>query len=301
VVGATVFAGRQIFGTGSSNTAAFGGPPGRSGNRTATTDDEGRFQISGLGPAALAVVAESTDLGRSKAMRVDRGAPNELNLELTVAGWGVLAGSVKDDSGPAEDTIITAQAVNTPNAMYSVASGPDGTFRFDKLAPDTYKVSAMLGSPMRGMSFYSKQVVVGVGTPATVELAVETGTIKVIAKVSASNGEIKGGAAWLITGTLAPHTAEELNLLAAQQTAGRSSFGILFGGRPATFENTRVGDYTICVAALPAGLPPMQGMDYFQNHADQLPVTCKSVKIPAAPLEQTIDLVTTLPPLIVDP
>ena len=63
-----------------------------------------------------------------------------------------------DDAGAAADTIISAQSVNTPNATYSVVSGADGTFRFDKLAPDTYKVSAMLGTPMRGMTFYSKQV-----------------------------------------------------------------------------------------------------------------------------------------------
>lgn len=301
VVGATVYAGGQIFGTGTSNAAQFGGPPGRSGNREATTDEEGKFRISGLGQAPLAVVAEHPDLGRSAAIRLVRGSPNEMALELTVAGWGILTGKVTDDAGPAADTIVTAQAVNTPNAMYSVGSGPDGTFRFDRLAPDTYKVSAMLGNPMRGMAFYSKQVVVGMGTPATVDLEVEKGSVTVSAKVTASNGTVTGGAAWIISGVVSARNADELNLMTAQQQAGTSSFGILFGGRPATFASTRPGDYTVCAAVLPAALNPMQGMQYFQNHAADLPVTCKAMRVLAQPAEQSIDIQTTLPALVPDP
>jgi hypothetical protein len=232
VVGATVYAGGQIFGTGSSNTAAFGGPPGRAGNREAVTDEEGKFRLTGLGPAPLAVVAEHPDLGRSAALRVVRGSPNELTLELVVAGWGVLTGKVTDDDGPAADTIVSAQSVSTPNAMYSVVSGPDGTFRFDKLAPDTYKVSAMLGNPMRGMTFYSKQVKVDTTAPATVDLTVDKGAITVSVTATADNGTVEGGAAWLLTGTITAANADELGLAAALQTSGTSTFGVMFGGRP---------------------------------------------------------------------
>ncbi len=301
VVGATVYAGGQIFGTGSSNTAAFGGPPGRAGNKEAVTDEEGKFRLSGLGPAPLAVVAEHPDFGRSAALRIVRGAPNEQSLELVLAGWGVLAGKVSDDAGPAADTIVSAQSVNTPNAMYSVASGADGTFRFDKLAPDTYKVSAMLGTPMRGMSFYSKQVKVDIDKPATVDLTVDKGAITVNATVTADNGDVQGGAAWLLSGSVTAANADELALVAAQQQQGTTTFGILFGGRPATFASTRPGDYSLCAAVLPAGLPPMQGMQYFQTHAADLPVKCKMVKVTPAPAEQSFTIATSLPALVPDP
>ncbi len=301
VAGATVYAGGMIFGTGSSNSAQFGGPPGRSGNRETTTDEEGKFRLSGLGPAPLAVVAEHPDLGRSAAIRVVRGAPNEQSLELTLAGWGVLAGKVTDDAGPAADTIVSAQSTTTPNAMYSVGSGPDGTFRFDKLAPDTYKVSAMLGSPMRGMQFYSKQVTVELDKTATVDLAVAKGQITVKATVTADNGEVRGGAAWLLSGVVSAANVDELGLTDAQRDSGTSTFGVLFGGRPVEFPNTRPGAYSLCATVMPAGLAPMQGMQYFQNHGADLPVVCKAVTVAPAPAEQTLTITGHVPPLVPDP
>lgn len=303
VVGATVYAGRQIFGTGTSNEASFGGPPGRGNNRTATTDEEGRFRITGLGPANLAVVAEHPDFGRSPALRVMRGAPDELALVLNLSGYGVLTGTVRDDSGPAENTIVTAQSVNTPNAMYSVASGDDGAFRFDKLAPDVYKVSAMLGSPMRGMSFYSKQVTVGGegSPPATVDLAVEKGAVTLTLHISAKAGEMKGGFAWLISGSVAPKTIDDLNLITAKLPESQSTFGFLFGGRPVTYDNLRAGMFTACAALMPGEISDMQqGMTYFDRHGDDLPVTCKPVRVLDTPPQQSVDLVVPLPPFIAD-
>jgi hypothetical protein len=123
----------------------------------------------------------------------------------------------------------------------------------------------------------------------------------VSAKVTADNGTVTGGAAWIISGTVSARNADELNLMTAQQQAGTSSFGILFGGRPATFASTRPGDYTVCAAVLPAALNPMQGMQYFQNHAADLPVTCKAMRVLAQPAEQSIDIQTTLPALVPDP
>lgn len=217
-----------------------------------------------------------------------------------MVGWGVLTGTVNNDDGPADGTIVSAQSVATPNALYSVASGPDGSFRFDKLAPDVYKVSAMLGNPMRGMAFYSKQVAVGPDAPARVDLTVERGQITVKVVVTVAEGEPTGGLAWLISGAVRASNAEQLNQVTAQQPEGNSTFGFMMGTQPRTFESVRPGNYTACVALIPAGLGPREGGEYFQNHAADLPVYCKALVVRPAPAEQEIAIAAVVPPRLPD-
>ena len=84
VEGATVYVGRQIFGTGSSNKAEFGGPPGARDTRETTTDSAGGFVISGFGNQDLTIVAEHPDLGRSRAVRLVAGDPAEQALTVVI-------------------------------------------------------------------------------------------------------------------------------------------------------------------------------------------------------------------------
>lgn len=302
VAGATVVAGQQIFGTGTSSNAQIpgAGPPGAGRARETTTADDGTFRIGGLGPQPLAIVAEHPELGRSAPRRVVRGSADEKSLQLTVAGWGVLDGSVRDADGPSEGTIVTAQSVSVPSAMYSVGSGPDGTFRFDRIAPDAYKVSAMLGNPMTGMNFYSKQVVVAAGTPARVDLAVEPGPIEVTLNVTVETGAVRFGMTWLIAGKYSATTIDELNLRTGG-AAGRSGFKFLIGGVPQVYPDVQAGAYTACVTLMPAEITsPATGQAYFLDHGDEMPVTCKHATVAATPSKQTIDLPTAVPPLLPD-
>lgn len=304
IAGATVFAGAQIFGTGSSNEAQFGGMPGRAPARTTTTGEDGTWTLTGLGPAALAVVAEHDDYGRSAARRLVRGAADEQRLDLALAGFGALAGTVRDSDGPAAQRIITVQSVTTPNAMYSVLSGPDGTYRLDKLAPDKYKASAMLGMPggRGGMQLQSKIVDVASASETKVDLELEKGPLNVTLIATPIEGagvtaEQLRGASWLLAGTITGRTVEQLQMAGAA-LPGRTGFNIMFGGK-ATFSGLQPGTYTACAAALPREVPagPMAGQEYFQNHADTLPVTCKPVVLAAQPVEVTVELALAIPPL----
>lgn len=302
VAGATVYAGAQIFGTGTSNEAQFG-MPGRAPARTATTDEDGRWSVSGLGPAAIAVVAEQADLGRSPARRVVRGAADEQQLELVLAGFGALAGSVRDAAGPAEGKLISVQSTTTPNAMYTVLSGPDGGFRLDKLAPDSYKASAMLGMPMGrgGMQLQSKIVTVTSGGETKVDLAIDKGPITVTVIAAPSGGadvsaDQVRGASWVVAGTITAHTVEQLSMATAGE-AGRSGINFMRGGHT-TFDDLQPGVYTACAAALPKEVPagPMAGQEYFSRHADSLPVVCKPLTLAATPTEVTVEIPIDLPP-----
>ncbi len=301
VPGATVVAGRQLFGTGTSNTAQLGGgPPGRQNNRETTTDDEGRFAISGLGPADLAVVAEHPDLGRSPAVRLERGASDERALVLALQGFGALAGTCTDADGPAADTIVTAQSVTAANVTYSVSTGPDGAYRFDKLAPDTYKVSAMLGMPMRGMTFHSAQAVVRSGQEARADLAIARGDVALTVTSRPRAGELRGGFVWLASGVIAATTGRQLAARMAAQEGGLSKMEIQFGGQPVTFRDLVPGAYTACVTALPNEAAGPQAMGYLERHGDDLPAYCKQVTVAPQPAEQQLEVTVEIPPFVPD-
>ncbi|MBP9086696.1 MAG: carboxypeptidase regulatory-like domain-containing protein [Kofleriaceae bacterium] len=296
VAGATVFAGRQIFGSGSSSNAQMG--PMNRGVKQATTADDGTFELSGFGPGDVTVVAEHPTLGRSKAMVLSNNSPGQTELKVVIAPFGALAGVLRQGGKPAEGVFVTTQSTTTPGSMYSVASGPDGAYRFDKLAPDEYKVSATLGMPMMGMRFYSKVVVVASGAETTVDLTVAGGNVTLEATPVAKNGAFGAGSIWLVSGVLAATTSRELSYRLAGAGAGASQWQILTRGGSAKFVEVVAGTYTVCAAPLPVEVRGMGGMAYAEKHADTLPVFCKQTVIQASPAMQSVQLSVEIPALI---
>lgn len=299
VAGATVYAGRMIFGTGSSSAAQMMNPMGR-GTKTATTGDDGVFTLSGFGDGDLTIVAEHPSIGRSKALRLPTDMPGQSELTLELQVFGALSGVLRQGGKPAEGVFVSAQSTTSPGALYNVASGPDGTYRFDKLAPDTYKVSATLGMPMMGMKFYSKQVTVPSGKEVTIDLAVEPGAVTLTVTPRPKAGELGVASVWLTTGAIAVKTASELGLRMAQAGPGASQWIILRQGEPAVFKDVVPGAYTACVAPFPAEVKGMAAMGYSERHGDALPAFCKTLNVAASPTMQNAEVSIELPPYIPD-
>jgi protocatechuate 3,4-dioxygenase beta subunit len=301
VPGATVWAGRQIFGNGSSNDARFGGggPPMAQGTRKTTTGEDGSWSLSGFGLSDVTIVAEEPTLGRSAALRLQDGDPNEKNLVLTLAPFGALKGVLKQGAAPAEGVIVSAQSVSSPGAFYSVATGPDGAYRFDKLAPDSYKVSATLGMPMRGMKFYSKTVTVVSGQDTVVDLTYTPGAVS-LSVTCAATGKIGAVNAWILSGVTAAKSGRELQLKIAAQGAGSSQWNIVPMGGATTFTELTAGTYTACMMPFPAEVSPMASRDYAMKYSDVMAVFCKTVNVAASPTEQSVAVPIEVPPMIKD-
>lgn len=302
VPGATVWAGRQIFGNGSSNDARFGGgPPMAQGTRKTTTGEDGSWSMSGFGLSDITIVAEEPTLGRSAAVRIEDGDPNAQALVLTLAPFGALKGVLKQGTAPAEGVIVSAQSVSSPGAFYSVATGPDGAYRFDKLAPDSYKVSAMLGMPMRGMKFYSKTVVVESGKEAVVDLQYQPGAVSLAVTAAVpAGGKIGAVSAWLASGVMAAKNGRDLQLKMAAQGAGSSQWNIVPMGGQTTFTELTPGTYSACLVPFPAEVAPMAGMEYAMKYSDVMAVYCKTVNVAASPAEQSVSVPVEIPVLIKD-
>ncbi len=294
VAGATVYAGRLLFGNGTSSSAQFG-PMGQ-GTKKDTTDADGAFALDGFPSGDITIVAEHETLGRSRAMRLPTVLPGQTELTLALEAFGSLTGVLRQGGKPAEGVFVSCQSTTTPGAIYSVASGPDGRYRFDRLAPDTYRVSATLGMPMSGMRFYSKQMAVPAGKEVSIDLAVEPGAVTLDVTLAASNGSVGVAQAYLTSAVVAATTANELGLAMAAAGPGASQFVIVRQGEPARFGEIVPGRYTMCAVPYPAEVRGMASMGYAERHGDTLLAFCKPITVAASPTTQTTTLPVTLPP-----
>lgn len=298
VAGATVFAGRQVFGSGTTNSANVG-PMGQ-GTKQDTTDGNGKFALSGFSEGDLSIVAELTSIGRSKALRVPTVMPGQTELVLELQKFGSLSGVLRVNGKPAEGVFVSCQSTTAPGAVYAVASGPDGMYRYDRLAPDTYKVSATVGMPMMGMKFYSKETVVPPGKDVTLDLSADPGTVTLAVTASAKNGKVGAASAFLGTGVIAARTASDLSLQMAKAGVSSMQWVIIRNGEPAKFAELMPGTYSACVVPFPAEVQGMAAMGYVERHSDQLPAFCQAIRVNASPAEQAAQVVVELPPFVPD-
>ncbi|MEO8698852.1 MAG: carboxypeptidase regulatory-like domain-containing protein [Kofleriaceae bacterium] len=298
VPGAEVHVGRLVFGNGTSSNAQLG--PMGSGTKHETTDASGAFSLSGFPEGDITIVAEHTTLGRSRAMRLPTVLPGQTELNLTLEPFGSLSGVLRQAGKPVEGVFVTCQSTTTPGALYSVASGADGAYRFDRLAPDVYKVSATVGMPMTGMRFYSQQVAVPSGKAVTIDLVVEPGTVTLDVTVAGKGGKVGVANVYIVNTVITAKTQSELGLKMAAAGPGASQWVIVRNGEPARFSEVAAGSYSACVVPYPLEVKGMAAMGYAERHGDTLPAFCKAVVVGAAPDTQTATVPVELPPFIPD-
>jgi uncharacterized GH25 family protein len=295
VAGATVYAGRQLFGNGTSNSAGFG-PMGQ-GTKQDTTDARGKFSITGMNAGDLAIVADHPDVGRSKAMRLPTSLPGQTELVLELQKYGSIKGVLRVGGKAAEGVLVSCQSSTTPGAIYGVASGPDGVYRYDRLAPDKYKISATVGMPMMGMKFYSKEVVVPPGKEVAIDLAVEPGNVTLSVQPVAKTGKLGVASAIVISGVVMAKTANDLGVSTAGAGQGAMQWVIIRSGEAAKFAELMPGTYSACVVPFPAEVQGMAAMGYIDRHGDSLPAYCQRVAVGASPATQTATVQVEIPPL----
>jgi protocatechuate 3,4-dioxygenase beta subunit len=299
---ATVYAGRTVMGTGTTSAAAgplaqqFGGT-----TKTTTTDATGAFSLSGFGDGELTVVAEQPALGRSRAMALPTVMPGQTELTLALEAYGSLAGTLTQGGQPLGGIAVTCQAAATPGAIFTVIAGADGAYRFDALAPDSYKVSAMVGNPRSGMKSYSQQANVPSGGQVTVNLVVDPGTIMVQVTAVPSGGALGIASTWLVSGALSAATTTDLQHKLAASGAGTSARSFALATGVAMFGQTSPGDYTACVAPLPAEVRGGGARCYATDRGDTLPVFCQPVTVAAGPDTQTVQVPVVVPAYTPDP
>jgi protocatechuate 3,4-dioxygenase beta subunit len=302
VPGASVTVGRMLFGSGSSTTAAGRfGPPGTQRNKTVVTGDDGSFIIRGVAASDLNIVAEHETLGRTVPVAIPGSRESTFGLELVMQPTGALEGIVTMGGKPAESVRISCQSQSVPGAIFGVATGDDGKFRFDKLSPGSYMVAAMTGgNPMRGMGFHDgKQVVIASEKTSTVRLEIGEGNIELLVNLKPKSGEVSFAGIFTVQTEVTATNAKELQIQTANRDGGFSSLGMSINGRPALVENLSPGDYTVCAAPYPTEVQGMQPtLDYMEREGDSMPIFCAKTTVAAEPARQEVTIPVQVPEFV---
>jgi len=274
VANADVAAGRLLTGGGRELNIRSEGI----GVHTATTDDDGKFVISGFDERPFTVVAGLADKGRSKSFHVPRG-PTDVTVKLVLEPVGSLAGRATLDGKPLSQTVIIASPRGATLSNFFVVTGEDGSFALDRLTPGEYIVQAMLGggaNKPKDMHMRIGKVVAG--TRAKVELSLSTGPINVTINVKTDKGApVPFAMVALALGKLDGTP----NLEVARNNYPKGDKGAFFlrmsmGGRPVTIASLTPGVYSACVI-------PIANPAALRNPAatQQLPAKCVSQTLTA--------------------
>ena len=297
VANADVYGGHMLLATGTANAAAPIASQFNATVKQTQSGSDGTFALSGFDDGDLSIVAERSDLGRSAPQRVAAESGTQPAMTLTIIPYGTLSGVVRQGGAPAEGIIVTCQSVSTPGVIYTAPSGADGSYRFDQIAADTYKVSATLRVERRGMQFYSQQVTVAPGASATVDLAADGGTITLELTAVPKSGTLTGGMAWLASAQLAATNERDLGLAIAALGASTSQLRFLRGSQPVAYTDCAPGAYTICVVPFPTGLRGQSASQYIAQHGAQMPAVCQPVTVAASPASQSVSVSVDVPPM----
>ena len=300
VAGATVLAGSTLWGTGSKASApsGMGGPPGASGIKEATTDERGEFVIAGVGRGPRHLVAEHDTLGRSVPITLPTTDRSATDVQVTLVPFGALEGKVTMGGSPASRIVVNAQSKTVPETMYSVVTSTDGSYRFDRLAPDTYSVSAMLGAdPMQGFGFHARTTTVRSGKPTKLDLVVDAGDSVLVVRPT-SEKPVMFAMVYSVRGVVAAKTAKELERKTLASESGQSGFAMAIAGNPAKLEKLATGVYTVCASPFPSEVG-FEVEDYLVREGDNLPVFCKQVNVGKG--EATVDIAVTIPAFVPPP
>ncbi|HEY7957096.1 MAG TPA: carboxypeptidase-like regulatory domain-containing protein, partial [Polyangia bacterium] len=184
VAGASVYAGNRVIGDGETLTTESWGSGSASATKTATSDQNGAFVINGVGARDLALIADHPTAGRSPVVHVPASS-DSTSIDLKLVPFGSIQGTVTRNHTPLPGVTVNASPSSLANnSNFVVQTGADGSFRFDRLAADTYVVSAMLGAnSLSGVSLnngVSATVTAGATATANIDLGADPVLITIV-------------------------------------------------------------------------------------------------------------------------
>lgn len=303
VPGASVFCGKRVVGSGSNLTSQTWGPAGSSGaTRTTETDASGYYAIRGMGPMEAVVIADHPTLGRSATVRVPASTESS-TIDLVLASPGAIEGTIARGGQPLPRFQVTASPHPVTNsANFVVTTDDKGHYRFDRLVPGDYLVTATGGMhPIAGVTQTGSLVTVAENQTARFDVDLPATTVDIVVTLRDQAGApVRMAEVHLLPGAFAADVAHAIHTAEAHLTGGFSAFNIVAEGRPARIRRVPPSDYTLCAVPYPAelkDLDPAEIAQFVDTQARNLPAYCRPLPVAAQPPEQPVAFDVRLPPL----
>lgn len=270
VEGASVIGGR-VFGSGASVKMSFGGD----NLRETASGADGSFVLGGLDEKPLDLVADHVEKGRSAIVAVPGGAEPVAGIELRIQPAGSLGGKVTKGSKPAGGAIVMATQKESGKSAFMVTAGPDGLYRFERLAAGRYTVH-VVEAGMGGAGGQSITVTIAPGENVTRDVDLPVGGVTVKVKVTVE-GKAATFAQAFFFGGAGPITARnvaELQTAITERGEGGLFQGMGMGGMDVTVPNVQPGTYTLCALGVTINLMNPTEAEVLEKHEDLIPIAC---------------------------
>ena len=285
VSAATVAAGQLLTGDGQKlyiDSESIGA-------RTAETDDQGRFVISGFPPASITLSAGKDGVGRSQSVSIPSG-PSSAEVDLVLAPTASLSGTARLDGTPLADTTIIASPANGSSSNFFVTTGPDGSFALDALSPGRYAITPVLAGGRK----YFLRVDLVAGQRANVDINATTGPGAVDVTVKTDAGEPVAAGKLALVGMI----VDAPNMAALRYQAFIPALPP--DGPPVPFFTSNVaagaarvdhltpGPYSVCVAPLPGDPSNPVVAQQLKDQQQTLPMKCTPVTVDSSEKRATV-------------
>jgi RNA polymerase sigma-70 factor (ECF subfamily) len=264
VAHAEVAAGHLISGGGTRLNI----PDEGFGVQETTSDDEGRFSLSGFHEMPLSIVAEREGKGRSATIALPRG-PGSVQVDLVLQPTGSLEGRVTSGGRALPQTVVVARPRATQSNFF-VVTGPDGGYALDTLTAGPYVVIAIVG---KNGDRHLRQVTVEAGKRAHADVDVPEGTLSVTTRIETdAHAPVPVAQLALVAGAVAGDTMEAVGAQVYEAKEPVALYQRRQARGPARFEALPPGLYTACVAPLP--VDPGKPVSLGPEVTETLPVRC---------------------------
>jgi uncharacterized GH25 family protein len=263
--------------------------------KQAATGADGRFTIAGVESNQQVMSAEHEQRGRATIAEIAPGK-TDIELTLTLQPFASLQGTLRADSRPISGA-IALRASNAPNAQFAVDTGPDGTYRFDRLAAGKYLLFGVQlgGSEMDREHSHLQTVALEPGQSATLDIDLSTGSIALTVVLRSPGDTVEYGlvsAVLLLPGTVLPSTMpatlDEGRKALSQLGAGQVSDAWIVSNRRVKMDRMKPGRYVVC--AIPLGGPPddPEVMALLTRDTGRARFYCSETTITESPAEQEV-------------